>query len=305
MKEKDNNEKLSVKESLARETLKAMVEVCKNHRKLGVEGRKKNAINQFNEQALRADLEAEQVIIEQFSEYVGVNNINLEVRGEETGTTILEEGSGEKYFAVLDGLDGSENYLKPNTWSYGTMFAIANGDNPRYQDFEVASIGFPEEEWVLIAAKGSGVCIYDYRNNTLNKLKPFGLIKYDEKKILSDNHFNEAKEMLGDMQSVWPRTGSNAASILTITIGGQIDDLQYPEMNKSWQGLADVTRKGNLEQPAIYLILKELGGVMVDKNGKDIGKNHFKDWGQKEKTPIISAKSPEIANEILSRLTLK
>ena len=270
--------------------LESVEKVCINHRKLGEEGKKKDVINQFGEQALRADLEAETTIIGELKSFAEKNNIALEIRGEETGTTNLGN-NGEKYFGTLDGLDGSSNYLAPNDWSYGTMLAIARGDNPIYSDFEIAAIGFPQENMVLIAAKNIGVFMFDIDNQELKKIKPFENCDYDQTKILSDNYFPEAKKMLGKMESVWPKTGSEATSILAM-------------VNGEWQGMADVTRKGNLEQPMLYLILLELGGAVVDKNGKDIGENNFKDWGQQEKLPIISARSQSIAGKILSELNL-
>lgn len=296
------NQEMLIDNSVAFTTLNALVLACSEHIIIGEDGKSKDVINQFGEQALRADLAAEKTVIENLSEYFIKNGGVIEINGEETGTSILGN-KGNRHFGVLDGLDGSSNYLNPSEWSYGTMLAIAKGESPKYKDFEVAGIGLPQENWVLMAIKGSGVLIYDIDNQTYRKIKPFEVETYDESKILSDNYFPEAKKMLGKMDEIWLRTGSTAASIVAMTIGDEIIDPKYKKMNQKWQGLADVTRKGNLEQPALYLILSELGGVMVDKNGKDIGDNSFKDWGQREKVPLISAKSKEIAENILSRLT--
>src|SRR3989344_3191881 len=293
--------KILVHNSLALSIFNAFSLVCLAHRKMGGEGRKKDILNQFGEQTLRADFAAEQTFLEYLRKYAEEKEIILEVRGEETATSILGD-KGKKYFAVLDGLDGSSNYLNPSEWPYGTMFAVAKGGNPLYRDFEVAGIGLPEENWILIAIKECGVFIYDIDHQIYRRIKSFHAVKYDETKILSDNYFPEAKRMLGKMQKSWSRSGSIAASIIAIVIGEQIADDKYSKMNGNWQGLADVTRKGNLEQPVSYLILSELGGVVVDKNGKDIGNRHFKNWGQNKKVPIISAKSQEIAKKILSKL---
>lgn len=303
MVEIEKSPKLEANDPFVQAVLNVLDLVCLKHREMGDKGRDKDVMNQFGEQALRADLVAEQTVVGFFCKYVGEKGITLEIRGEETGISVLGD-NGEKYFAVLDGLDGSSNYLDPHNWPYGTMFTIAKGDNPTYKDFEVAGIGLPEENWVLIAIKRSGVFVYDINNQKYIKIKPFNSTEYDEARIFSDNYFPEAKKMLGSMQESWPRTGSAAASIVAIAIGEQIEDSRYPEMNRNWQGLADITRKGNLEQPALYLILSELGGVMVDKDGKDIGDHPFKEFGQSEKVPVISAKSGKIAEKILSQLTL-
>lgn len=303
MAEKIQSKEFEINDSLTQATLHALKLVCLRHRKLGDKGRSKDAINQFGEQALVADLMAEETVIEYFSKYAKLNGITLEVRGEETATTFLGD-HGEKYFAVLDGLDGSSNYLDPNEWPYGTMFAIAKGSNPSYQDFKVAGIALPEENRVLIASKGSGVFVYDIEKLTSTKINSFKPEKFDETKILSDNYFPEAKKMLGKMQDVWPRTGSTAASVVAIAVGEQLEDSLYPPMNLNWQGLADITRKGNLEQPVLYLILSELGGITVDQEGNKIDIQIFKKWGQTEKIPVISARSSEITQKILSKLTL-
>jgi fructose-1,6-bisphosphatase/inositol monophosphatase family enzyme len=291
-----------IENPIAQKTLDTLKLVCQKHREMGSSGRDKDVINQFGEQALRADLSAEETVLHSFREYAESKGITLEVHGEETGKTTLGT-KGEKYFAVLDGLDGSSNYLHPNTWSYGTMFSIAKGSNPTYADFEVAGIGFPEENKILLGVKGDGVYVYDIESKMHTKLKPFSPSEFEESKILSDNYFSEAKKMLGQLQDKWPRTGSTAASLAALAIGDQVKNSEFPEMNKHWQGLVEVTRKGNLEQPALYIILSELGGVMVDKNGKDIGSNLFKEWGQDEKVPVISAQSQRIADNIISRLT--
>lgn len=289
---------------IADSVLISMTKVCLEHRKMGDAGKAKDVINQFGEQALRADLLAEQGVISSLWNTAKGLELSLEVRGEETAVSLLGIIYGKKCLATLDGLDGSCNYLNPNAWSYGTMFAFARGYDPKYADFEVTGIGLPEEGWVMIAIKKMGVFIYDIESGTCGKLEPFAPTEYDERLILSDNYFPEAKAMLGKMQDKWPRSGSEAASIVAMAIGGQIEDPNFPEMNKSWQGMADVTRKGNLEQPALYLIMSELGGVVVDKNGKDIGEYSFKEWGQTEKLPIISARSAAIADNIRAELTL-
>ncbi len=283
--------------------LESIVNVCINHMELGEEGKKKDIINQFGEQALRADLTAEMTVLEGLREYANRTGIIMEIHGEETGSTTLGS-KGEKYFGVLDGLDGSVNYLNPGKWSYGTMLAIAKIDNPKYRDFEIAAIGFPEENWVLMAVKDSGVFIFDIDKQNCRKIEPIKDNGYDRTKVLSDNYFPEAKTMLGKMQEVWPRVGSEAAAILAIITGSQVVNPKYPKMNEGWLGLADVTRKGNLEQPAIYLILSELKGTVVDKEGKDIGDKNFRDWGQQEKIPIISARSAKVAEKILAELKL-
>lgn len=102
---------------------------------------------------------------------------------------------------------------------------------------------------------------------------------------------------------MWPRTGSTAASIAAIAISGMVRDEKYKNINRGWQGLFEVTRKDNLEQPTIYLIATELDGYMFDLDGESIGDRHFKIWGQDFHEPVITAKNLRIKNQILERLS--
>lgn len=275
------------------------------HINRGDEGREEKSPNQFGEMALKADVEAEKLVLSAIKDWAERNVITVNYRGEESGEGVfgsLESRRSDKCLVVVDGLDGSANYLHKTDWGYGTMIAIAHGEDPTYDDFETAAIMMPEEGWTILAQKGKGVYLIPLDGAKIVKLRKFEDEAYDEHRILSDNYFEEAKKLLGKKQEIWPRTGSTAATIVAIAIGNQVQDSKYPVMNEGWQALVDVTRKGNLEQPILYRIISELGGVMLDKDGKSIGDRKFKEWGQIEKLPVITAKNARIAECILTNL---
>ena len=269
----------------ARVILAGLKSVYESHVQLGDHGRQRVMVNQFKDEALRADLKAEEEMVRATREWAEEGGVKVKMRGEEVGE--LEVGKGKKeYFMCLDGLDGSGNYLKENKkWGYGTMVALAESNNPDYEDFEVAGIVMLNEGKVWLAEKGRGIYVFDIEREKWDKMRKFEVRGYEDNKILADNYFKEAREYLSEKQKVWKRTGSMVASIVSILKGERL-------------GLADVTRKGNLEQPVAYRLLKEMGGVVVDKEGEDIGGKEFDSWGQEERVPVFIASSEEIVDRM-------
>lgn len=270
---KESKQRLTVAEAVCDGLLGAY----RNHKRLGEGGRKKDTVNQFGELALQADVEAERKIRGALERWADKDKVLIIYRGEELGRDELGYLLGEKYFVVFDGLDGSDNYLKDAPWPYGTMVAAAKGEDPSYEDFEVVGITMHEEGWVVLGIKDVGVFVVDVENKKLVRLPRFKDENYDSGRVLADDYFPEVQKLLGEKRGVWPRTGSTAATIVAIAIGDFLRDRKYPSMNEGWQALVDVTRKGNLEQPVVYRIISELGGVMVDSQGESIGEQKFKE----------------------------
>jgi hypothetical protein len=90
-----------------------------------------------------------------------------------------------------------------------------------------------------------------------------------------------------------------------MVIRNLVTDYKYPKMNEIHDELVDVTRKGNLEQPTVYLLLKLLGGEVLDINGDSIGDKKFKSWGQQEHLAIFPMTNPEQFSELKKFLELK
>lgn len=290
--------------SLADGVAHGLISAYKNHVELGESGKEKVETNQFGDTALRADYEAEIRTMEGIEEWAKRNTKKLLVRGEEIGQKSI--GSpftlNEALFATLDGLDGTANYAKTADFPYGTMVSIAEKQNPKYEDFVVSGIMLPEEAKIVIAIKDMGVYVHDIEFGKTEKLESFDQgEEYDDTKILSDTYFDEARQYIGEKADDWPRTGSTAATIAAIA---GVKDAQFPRMNEGWQGLADVTRKGNLEQPIVYMITKELGGLMVDRDGNEIGEARFENWGQgsNNRLPVIIAKNRKVLKGIFQRV---
>ena len=276
-----------------------LLSAYKSHVALGQSGKVKDKKNRFGDMALRGDIDAEERILSSLDKFAEKNDINIICKSEELGENNLNESGKEIYFAVFDGLDGSSNYLNPGKWGYGTMLSIAKGKNPTYDDFLVAGIAKMDEEKIVIAEKGRGVSLFDVKSSKKAKISPFDPNEvYEHSKILVNKAFPEEISAIGKNSDDWPMTGSTAASIFTICT------------DKKYQGLFEVTRKNNLEQPILYVMITTLGGVMVDKNGKSIGSNDFLSWGQKngdgseDRQILVTARNKKIADGLLGELDM-
>ena len=279
--------------------LEGLKNAYKNHISLGESGRAKDKVNRFGDMALRADVEAEEKITESLQKFATENDIHILCKSEELGEQDINPDGVEIYFTVFDGLDGSSNYLKIGEWGYGTMWALAKNENPTYDDFEIAGIAMMEEGKILIAQKGVGLSVFDMKTMEKIEMPKFDLNKaYDHSKILANKVFPEELTAIDKNANDWPMTGSTAASIVAICTGG------------NWQGLVEVTRKNNLEQPILFVMIESLGGIMVDRSGNSIGQNKFKDWAQKrdngedDRQLLITARNQNIAKGIISELNL-
>ena len=301
---------------LAEVAFNGLLGAYRKHIELGEEG--KEIVRQEEDVVqthIKADIEAEEAVFQELEIWVEKNDYLLEYWAEELGRGEIvgpgghsgdrHYGENETFFVTLDGLDGSANKLESNLdFSYGTMVAFARGENPTYDDFEVAGVAMHEEGLIILGIKGVGVFVIDVENEKLIKLPNFEEEDYDSGKILADNYYPEARELLGDKSEIWLRTGSTAAAIVAIVAGSEIKNPKFPKMNEGWQGLVEVTRKENLEQPVLFLFSKILGGIMADESGESIKDEKFKEWGQKEKLGVFTVKSKTVLNGIRTDLSL-
>jgi len=268
-----------------------LLSAYQNHKKLGEEGKTKDKENRFGDMALRGDVEAEEHILYSLKNLSERENYRIICKSEELGENELNPEGTKDFFAVFDGLDGSSNYLKGGEFGYGTMVAVASGENPKYEDFVVAGEAMMEEGKIILAVKNEGVFVYDVAKEEFTNLSKFKNDEvFSDSKTLGNKYFPEEIKAYGDKP--WIMTGSTAWSIFSMCTDSRFN------------GLIEATRKKNLEQPVLYLMITELGGVMVDENGKSIGPNDFKTWGQSRDGEefLVTAKNRGITLAIVERL---
>lgn len=284
---------IGLEKDIATTVFEGLLNAYKNHIKLAENGKFKDKINRFGDMALRGDVEAEENIFNSLKKLSENLNLHIICKSEELGDQDLNTGGGQNLFAVFDGLDGSSNYLNKNEFGYGTMFAIAKNDNPKYEDFIVAGLAMMEEGLIVLGIKNEGIYIYEIAKETFIKLPEFGLDEiFSDQKTLANKYFPEEIDAYGN--KMWTMTGSTAWSIFSLITK---DD---------YNALIEVTRKKNLEQPILYLLITELGGVMVDKDGNSIGSNIFKVWGQKRdgEEYLITSKNINIAKDLIKSINI-
>lgn len=170
-------------------TIKLFHQVFEVHQKLGDEGKKGGKFNPFGEVSLLADWEAEEVFINGCRE-VGVP---IAISSEEHGEVIVT--ANPKYRGVLDGIDGTNAY-KLGTGPYGTMFAILEGVNPRYQDYLVAGILEYPSGRLLLATRGRGSFLYSA--DSAQKVSTSGQLHLstDQSKVYVDGGIEFSRQVL-------------------------------------------------------------------------------------------------------------
>lgn len=265
--------------------MRAFWSAFKKHNELGERGLEEIRKNQFGDTALRADIEAEEAVLESFSR----DGIPVRVMSEEHG--IVNIGV-PKFLAVLDGIDGSTLYKKErNKGKYGTMIGLFQGTDPRYADYLMGGIMQHATQRALTGVRGQGAFaisgdqeqpIHTSRHSILDATN----------KIYIDEGYEINRETF-----LKPLAGFNIAPC------EMASSLYYADVA---EGLADFslecTRKGNLEIAAAYGLIREAGGAIVGLEGVDIGSQKYLEFGQKEKIPVVTAANEELAQRLIKFL---
>lgn len=268
----------------------ALQEANKTHDKLGEKGEKIIQKNAYGDTALKVDIEAEKAIIEILKN----KGVPIRIISEEHGIVGLCDDP--KYFGILDGLDGSKQYLRARGKSrYGTMFGIFSGVNPSYNDYLFSGIMEHSGRKLIYAAKGEGSHLLAEGTTAIqcSKRKDFEA----DTRIFIDQHGQDEKwhkfmyetftKKLPGFTLNW--LGSSAIYYVDLSIGET--DL-----------VLECTRKGNLEIAIAYGLITESGGVMVTLDGKSVGPKKYLEFGQDQYVPIISACTKDLANSFIKHL---
>ncbi len=259
------------------------------HDNLGEAGEELVQKNQFGETALRVDIECEKAILDFLKEM----KVPIRVVSEEHGQVDITENP--RYLGILDGLDGSNVYKKERGRArYGTMFGIFDTINPSYQDYLTSGIMEHPTKRLFLAQRNGGAFVIEgsqrtpIHSSSRTKLDPDVRIYIDEYFEINRNTFSnklqDFKPTLRDFSA-----GSSAVHYADVASG--VADLAL-----------ECTRKNNLEIAIAYGLETEAGAVMIDLEGVSIGDKKYLEFGQKEKTPIVTAATRELAEELLERI---
>ncbi len=274
---------------------RALTSVFRSHKEMGQAGVQKVAGNQFGETSLRADIEAERIILDMMRSH----KVPITVMSEEHGRVAM----GNRFTGVLDGLDGTNQYVDlmngKKTARYGTMFSILEGSNPRYLDFLVGGIVEHPTAMLLLASR-EGSFARDLTTGTKTPLRTSGARRLDASIKIYLNY--------------WPGCGPSERAFVGQTYLNMFPDgSSYTCLRSTAShfvdfalGKVDVvleyTRKGNLELGVAFGIVRAAGGVMVTSDGESIGPRKFLHFGQDSHVAVVSAATTELADAVLERL---
>jgi len=269
----------------------ALKRAYESHKRLGIEGLEKTRRNQFGEFTLDADWDAEESVIKTFDEY----GVPITIISEEHGIVAL----GSDFLGILDGLDGTNRYrafMSGDTAArYGTMLGIFKGTNPTYDDYLTSSVMEHPTRRLVTTTKNRGVFDVNLDDCKAVSIKVSSERKFDNKtRILVDYYPSEydfhrlvIKPYVDKLEGFNFRTLRSSEAHYVDLASGEAD-LVF-----------ECTRKGNLEITVAYGLITEAGGVMITPDGKYIGPRKYREFGQKEYVPIITASTLELARGFL------
>lgn len=262
------SERIRLNKELEKVTIEALQAVFDNYQQLGEKGKQVLKKNQFGQDTIEADWQAEETVLQH------LRSIGLPIRviSEEHGIVDIgrELGIESIYTGILDGLDGTKVYQE-GSGRYGTMFTIFQGLNPRYGDYVSCGILEYPSGRILSATNGEGA--YLLEGNQKTKVKTSRVKGFDPEIIRvevdagyeGNTHF--AADRLSEVKHVRVADLSSAIYYFDLATGA-VDMIVVS------------TRKGNLEMMAAYGIVREAFGVITDENGQDLGNRKCFEYGQ-------------------------
>jgi len=272
-------------------TVEALTKVFHDHIRLGKEGVKEYRKNQFGEICLEGDWRAEEEVIRTLKDH----KVPIKIISEEHGVINL----GEEFLGVLDGLDGTSNYIRfvngDATARYGTMFGIYRSSDPFYRDYLVSTIIEHPTRKLFLASKKKGVHVFDMQTGEKFALRsPERKISKQRALIDIDKRYAHYEFLHGYVRKL-PRNfqfrnlDSDAAHYTALITGNA--DLLF-----------ECTRKRNLEIAVGYGLVTEWNGVMVTLDEEDIGTKKYLEFGQQEYVPVISAANVGLARDFIRQI---
>ncbi len=289
----EGNEKISLIRNineLVRLGIKALRNAYKIHEELGERGLQPVEKNEYGDTSLLVDIKAEEAVINTFKEA----DVPLRVISEEHGWVDLSREP--EFLAVLDGLDGTNVYKKARgKGRYGTMFGIFSSLNPTYSDYIFSGIMEHSFNRLYYAVKNKGGFLIE--NGKKRPLKCSSIKELNNARIYVDRFFDKDRgvsfiyDTFISKLKDYPLLHANSSAI-------HYADLANGEVDL----VLECTRKGNLEIAVAYGLIREAGGVMVAKDGTDIGSKMYLSFGQDKYIPIISASTMKLANELIEKL---
>jgi len=268
----------------------AMAEAHRMYLTLGEEGTQELNDNQFGNRVLKMDVGCERAIID----FLKKEKVPVKIYSEEHG--LIQMVDDPKFLVVLDGLDGS--YRFRDDWKNarsGTIFGIFDGVNPLYDDYLISGFYEHVNNKLYFVEKEKGAWVMS--DGIVDKLATSNVLDLsDDVKIYADFYWEFDQQYYRKIISRYRVSDPAIAGVYYSDLSGGDCDV-----------VLRCSGKQNLEMMVMYGVVKEAGGVVIDKNGEDIGNRKYLQFGQDEdnKEVMMAAASKSLANEVVKFLEKK
>lgn len=279
-------EKYLASEQIERLSLEALQMTYARYIALGEKGTDEVQKNQFGEIALKMDVEAERVIIDTFDEA----QLAIRIISEEHGVVDLSDNP--LYLGILDGLDGSNEYKKDRLHGRcGTMFGIFLGTDPVYDDYLFGGVMEHSTGRLFFASRGKGAWVFENGRRIPIKCSDARSFNRQTRIYIDDaGTFDVTRRIFEKLAGYNTKPHISSAANYVDLASGQSDLV------------VECTRKGNLEIAVAYGLVTEAQGIMVTRDGKNIGRKKYLEFGQNENVSIIGAASEKLADNFVKYL---
>ena len=220
-------------------------------------------VNVKGERSIAMDVVVEKLFID----YVQKNKLPVAIFSEEAGTISFD--NNPKFLLAFDPLDGSTNYkIGKNLLPFGTLITFYDGLKPKIDNILAAgAIEYTKDlAWIT-----DGRVTTDLSGNRVTLKTGWPIDKSTP--VYLDLYYREGyKTYLSLAQKIFIRNTGSTIGNLSCTLSGVA------------AGLGGVCMRAE-EIGAVYTLIKGAGGIAVNHQGKDLGKENF----HPEKTyPILA-----------------
>ncbi len=261
--------------------------------------------NDGGDRSTKGDLESEEAVIDFLKE----EKFPIKLISEEHG--VINITDNPRYLGVLDGFDGSSGLAANPRARGGTMLAIADTLNPRYEDFIFSGLTEPTSEKILYAEKERGATFLQRLENTtsithlekrnLHRLNPKTKMYVDS--MLKPSEYKEGVTAgMNEIRALMEKTFANPLRGKLDLIGGCSSAAMCLDLVLGYVDLVgQVIAKGVFEPPTQYLLTREIGGAVLGMGGEDIGRERWLEYGR-PMSHLLLASSEELGREVLNLL---
>ncbi len=281
--------KIMTTEELTRLAVSGLYKAYEAHEKLGPHGEERVYKNQFGENALVADIKAEEAVLD----VLRLAHVPIRIVSEEHGVVDVEQVP--RFLGVLDGLDGSSVYAaQRGEGRYGTMLGIFSNLNPVYGDYLFCGVMLhsPKQE-LFFAEKGCGSFVVN--SEECQAIRCSGALELHKlTKIYIDDYFEINRQVFSENLAGFNLKCTRSSAV------------HYADVARGTADAAlECTRKQNLEIAAAYGLVTEAGGVMLTLDGISLEHRYYTTFSQDKHTPIVTASTLALAHAIIRHVANK